>query len=217
MKTITKILTLLIFVSVITNAQGKLSLGFNGGLSSPGGDFGDIYKGGFGASGILSYNLSDNILLSGSVGYYSMNVDNEKIKSLTEGSGDDINVDAPLTIIPIMAGAKYLFATGQFMPYVSLELGVHSMSINEASAVINGEKMIFAKSVSQTKTAWALGGGAYVNLSDNLALEISAKYNGNGAEAEKSSITTSGNTVTTESSSSTLTFLTIFAGINFAL
>lgn len=217
MKNVIKIFAIILLISLSANAQGKMSLGFNGGLASPGGDFGDIYKSGFGGNGVLTFKLTDNILISGSVGYYKMDIDNDKLQEKSAGSGVTINADAPLTIIPIMAGGKYLFATGKFKPYVTVELGVHSMSIDEASITINGEKLIFAKSASETQTAWAIGAGAYIGLSPKIDLEISAKYNGNGQEASQSSTTVNGGTITTESSSSTLTFITLLAGINIAL
>lgn len=217
MKTLFKIFAVIILISLTANAQGKLSLGFNGGLASPSGDFGDIYKSGFGGNAVLSFTLTDNILLSGSVGYYTLDFDNDKLSEMTEGSGVDVSVDAPISIIPIMVGGKYLLATGKFKPYVTAELGIHSMSIDEAAVTINGEKFVFKESASETKTAWAIGAGAYINLSEKIDLEISAKYNGNGSEASKSSTTINGGTITTESSTSTLTFLTLLAGINIAL
>ncbi|OGU34548.1 MAG: hypothetical protein A2068_07745 [Ignavibacteria bacterium GWB2_35_6b] len=217
MKTLFKIFAVIILVSLTTNAQGKLSLGFNGGLASPSGDFGDIYKSGFGGNAVLSFTLTDNILLSGSVGYYTMDFDNDKLSEMTEGSGIDVSVDAPISIIPVMVGGKYLLTNGKFKPYVTAELGIHSMSIDEAAVTISGERFVFKESASETKMAWAIGAGAYINLSEKIDLEISAKYNGNGSEASTSSTTTNGGTVTTESSSSTLTFLTLLAGINIAL
>lgn len=209
--------TAVLMFATMSFAQGKIGLGFNGGIVSPSGDLGDIYKSGFGGSGVLSFKLTDNILLSGTVGYYSMNIDNDKVLEKAGLSGSNIELDAPLTIIPVMVGAKYLFSTLIVKPYVSLELGIHSMSIDEASATVNGTKVVFAKNASQSETAWAVGAGAYISISPKLELEISAKYNGNGAEAGTSSTTSSGSTVTTESSSSTFTFLTLFAGINIAL
>lgn len=146
-----------------------------------------------------------------------MDIDNDKLQEKAAGSGVTISAEAPLTMIPIMAGGKYLFATGKFKPYVSVELGVHSMSIDEASATINGQKFVFTESASETQTAWAIGAGAFIGLSPKIDLEISAKYNGNGQEASQSTTTTGGGTVTTESSSSSLTFLTLLAGINIAL
>lgn len=217
MKTLFKIFAVIILISLTVNAQGKLSLGFNGGLASPSGDFGDIYESGFGGNAILSFQLTDNILLSGSVGYFTMDFNNDKLAEMTEGSGVDVSVDAPISIIPVMVGGKYLLTTGKFKPYVTAELGIHSMSIDEAAVTINGEKFVFKESASETKTAWAIGAGAYINLSDKIDLEISAKYNGNGSEASTSSTTIDGGTFTTESSSSTLTFLTLLAGINIAL
>lgn len=146
-----------------------------------------------------------------------MEIDNDKLQEKTAGSGIDISIDAPISIIPVMVGGKYLLSTGSLKPYVTAELGIHSMSIDEAAVTINGQKIVFAESASETNAAWAIGAGAYLKLSDKIDLEISAKYNGNGSEAGTSSTTSNGGTVTTESSSSTLTFLTFLAGINIAL
>lgn len=217
MNKLSTILLIIFFASTTLIAQGKMSLGFNGGLASPSGDLGDIYKSGFGGNGILSFNLTDNIMLSGSVGYYTMDVDNSELESRFAGSGNTVSIEAPLTFIPLMVGGKYLLGTGSFKPYLAVELGIHSMSIDEVAVTVNGQKTVFVKEASQTETAWAIGAGAYISLSKKIDLEISAKYNGNGAEAGTSSTTVSGGTVTTQSSSSSFTFLTILAGINIAL
>lgn len=217
MKNLIRIFAVLLFASVITNAQGKLSLGFNGGLASPGGDFGDIYKSGFGGNGVLTFNLTGNILLSGSIGYYTMDIDNDKIREKAGSAGNNLSIEAPMTIIPIMVGAKYLFSPLIVKPYVSVELGLHSISIDEVSVTSNGQKTVFVTEASQSETAWAIGAGAYISVAPKIEIEVSVKYNGNGSEAGTSTTTTSGNTVTTESSSSSLTFLTVLAGINFAL
>ena len=222
MKKILSVLVITILFSTSLFAQNK-QFGFGGGIASPAGDMGDIFKSGFGGTATFVYPLSKSLLLTGTVGYYTFDMDENYFNDrlITLNVTTTVEVDAPISIIPIMAGIKYTLASGKIKPYLSAELGFHAVSLTAQSVTANGKSYDIQQEASETKTAWGFGAGLMIGISKNIDLDINAKFNGNGVELgqSQSTTTTTGSSTTTisESSSSTATFLTISAGILFNL
>jgi opacity protein-like surface antigen len=153
MKTLVKISAIcaLILVSFTANAQLKIGAGLNFGL--PTGDFGDIAKLGIGGGISGKYMLNDNMSLGLGISYLSFT---EK-----EDSKGKYN------ILPIAANFSYYFATEGFKPYAGLDLGM-------ASFVYKYDGTKFGD--SETKLCFAPVVGFEYGFSDNLALDVNAKY-----------------------------------------
>lgn len=214
MKKVITILFILVF-TVSVNAQSKFSLGIDGGLASPSGDVGDIYDSGFGLRISGHYPLSTNLSLFGSVGYYTWQFKQDYFDDLTGGTVD-VEVDAPLTNIPIVVGANYFLSSGKFKPYLSLELGLHMLSVDSPTISAQGQT-IETESASESGAGWGIGAGFLYEFSPSLSLDVIAKFNGNNHEFSQTSSSSNGGSVSSSSSSSTMTYLTISGGVRIVL
>jgi opacity protein-like surface antigen len=210
MKKVITILFIFFFATTIS-AQSKLSLGIDGGLASPSGDVGDLFDSGFGLRVTGHYPLSSSFELLASAGYYSWSYKEDYFEDIAPGS----KVDATLTNIPIVIGANYFLSSGKFRPYLTLELGLHLLSVDVPST--SGGVDVNNTSTSETGTGWGLGAGFLYAISPKLDLNLIAKFNGNNYEFGQSSTSVSNGVVTTNESSSTMTYLTISGGVRFGL
>lgn len=210
---------LFLFIASLINAQSGLGLNVSAGIASPGGDFGDVYKMGFGGNAGLTYNLNESLQLSASGGYYTFAFNNEYFSDLLKDAGFNVtvDVDAPISIIPLMVGAKYFFSASDFKPYVSAIVGLHLMSVSSNSVNVGGLNYNVSKSATETKGAWGVGLGFLYKIAPKVFLNVDAKMNGNSAEVGTSSSFQTGTTTTTSTSSSTTTFVTVSAGVQLEL
>ncbi|MFN3306232.1 MAG: outer membrane beta-barrel protein [Candidatus Kapaibacteriota bacterium] len=83
-------------------------LGGEVGLGIPTGDFADAVNTGFGLNGVLSYFLQRDLLLTGTLGYWSF--------GKSQGG-----VDLTFTTIPLNVGLNYRFGTTNVIPYIGAE------------------------------------------------------------------------------------------------
>jgi hypothetical protein len=131
-------------------AQGRFSVGAD--LALPMGDFGDVSGLGFGGSLKYEGAINDNINWTGSVGYLSFS---EK---------DDSGVK--ISMIPILAGAKYYFNTSFEGFYAGAELG---LSINKAKVDLGD----FGGEVSDSSTDFAFAPQIGYHLAN---IDLTARY-----------------------------------------
>lgn len=162
MKKILSVLVVLVLFTSLINAQGKISLGVNGGAAIPTGDFGDDFDLGWGGNALFVYHISPNADLTASAGYLTW-------------SGKD-SLDVTFSSIPVMIGARYLFGKEKFFGYGSAELGVHFTTL-DLPEVDLGEGEVFGGSESNTYFGWALGAGVLYKINEKIDLDLSAKYN----------------------------------------
>ena len=156
MKKLLPFILILLFISPLTFAQSKMSLGVNAGVALPTGDFGKIFKTGFGGNAVSFYNLSPALDLTGSVGYLTW----------TAKDSDDLTFSS----IPIFVGARYSFVSrAAFIPYGVFELGLHSWTT---------KMTIFGSSFDESGSdfGYALGGGFFYALSRSSKLDAGVKY-----------------------------------------
>jgi outer membrane protein W len=218
MKKVKYVLFALIFASSLISAQSKFGVGINGGYLSSTGDLKDLFKDGFGATAFAIYNLTNNIQLSATTGYYGFTFNNDFINDQLKEAGYNktVNLDVKMNIIPLMVGAKFFLGESQFRPYAGVDLGLHIMTIETPNAEITSSGVSTSKA-TETKAGYAIGAGFLYKVSDNISLDVNAKFNGNGFEVKKTSIKTQGSTTIEESSSSTSAFFSIMAGLCFQL
>lgn len=186
-----------------SDAQQNLKLGANLQYSLPQGDFGDLYNNAFGGNVIGVYDLSESFDLSLSLGYESYSFDNSSV-------GGGSNIDASISDIPLLVGARYYFTDANFRPYGTVEIGPHFLSASVGSV-----------SASSTKFGYGIGVGFNLPLNQKILLDVAAKFNGNGLEvSQKTTTTTTGSgyySSSSSSSSSTVTYFSISAGVLFRL
>ncbi len=208
-----------LFIATLINAQSGLGLNVNAGIASPGGDFGDVYNMGFGGNAGLTYDLNESIQLSASAGYYTFAFNNEFYSDLLKEAGFNItvDVDAPISIIPLMVGGKYFFSVSDFKPYVSAIVGLHIISVSGNSVNLGGTNFDISQSATETKGAWGIGVGFLYKVAPKIFLNLDAKMNGNAAEVGTSTSFQTGNTTVETTSSSTTTFITVSAGVQIEL
>ncbi len=167
MKKILSVLVVLVLFTSLINAQGKISLGVNGGAAIPTGDFGDDFDLGWGGNALFVYHISPNADITGSAGYLFWNA-----KDAEDGTA----INVTFSSIPVMIGARYLFGKEKFFGYGSAELGVHFTTL-DLPEVDLGEGETFGGSESNTYFGWALGAGVLYKINEKIDLDLSAKYN----------------------------------------
>ncbi len=183
MKRIIVVLFSVFFFSSLIIAQGKMGLSVQGGIAIPTGDFGDAAGMGFGGSTTFMYEVSPMLHITGSIGYS------------TWGPKEDLpaGFDYSFSSIPVLVGARYVLGKGNFLPYISAELGMHFLSSTVKSPFFGDQ------SDSEAKFGFAPGAGFFFAFNPKTMLDVSLKYN----------------IITTEGSSTS--YLGINAGVAFAL
>lgn len=186
MKKMFLVLIAFLCLSGIIVAQGKMALSVQGGIAIPTGDFGDAAGMGFGGSTTFMYEVSPMLHITGSIGY------------TTWGPKEDLpeGFDYSFSSIPVLVGAKYVLGKGNFLPYVSAELGMHFLSSTVKSSFFG---QTFEQSDSEAKFGFAPGAGFFFAFNPKTMLDVNLKYN----------------IISTEGSSTS--YLGINAGVAFAL
>lgn len=174
MKKLLSILAVVIAIAFTANAQ---KIGIQASVGLPMGDFKDVAdaKTGFGGTGTYFYEAEGAFMITGSIGFLSFSTDPDK------GS---------YMMIPVMAGARYAFSEGNFMPYAGAEAGYSIFSFSASGG---------GTAVSNNNIGLAPMLGFMMEMSKGLNLDVNAKYN---------MILTSG---------STTSYLGVNAGVVFEL
>ena len=223
MKKMSSVVLILLLTGSLMTAQSIIGIGINGAYLSPTGNFGDLYKSGFGGLASLTFDATDKIQLSATVGYGQFSFNSDKFSQLLNdflsafGISTNVSVDSKLTLIPIMAGGKYFFTSSNFRPYAAVDLGVHIMSVGAASVKVGGQSYDATVNQSKAAFAWGLGVGFYYAVAPKINLDVNAKINGDSFEMGTNFSGSTGTSSATMTSNSTATFLSFAAGLQFAL
>ncbi len=219
MKKIIYAFLLVILIPVIAHAQTPFGINVSGAYISPMGDFGDLYKSGIGAQAAVTYDIALGLQLNVSAGYTQLSFNNDKFNELLNGMGitEKVNVDSKITIIPIMAGARYYFTGSGLRPYAALDLGLHFVSVGASSVNVGGQTFPATVEQSKATTAWGIGGGFLIQVAPKISLDISAKMNGNGLESGTDISVSGPGYSSSQSSKSTTTYFSVGAGIHIDL
>ena len=153
-----KVILMLAVALCVTTASAQFSVGANIGtqISTEEGN-----TTGFGFGINAEYLIMPNIGLGANLGYYIL--DREKEDGVT----------ATAYLMPFTLTGKYYFLTENFRPYAGIDLGIYTLGVR-ASGKAEG----FSVSASYSETKFGVGpvAGFQFGLSDNLALDINAKY-----------------------------------------
>ncbi|MCS7052590.1 MAG: porin family protein [Ignavibacterium sp.] len=163
MKKLFSVLFLVLFALTFANAQSKMAVGVGGNLALPMGSFGDVAGMGFGGGAQFEYSFAPNIV--GTVSATYLMFGEKELSGFGKYS---------YSIIPIHAGAKYLF--GNF--YTSAETGMNmiSLKVDIPARRIGTVTIPGASSTSSTSEfGFAVGAGYILQMGKN-ALDLSVKY-----------------------------------------
>ncbi|UCH65552.1 MAG: outer membrane beta-barrel protein [Ignavibacterium sp.] len=169
-----------------TQSQSKFAIGVNGGVSIPVGEFTRYYEVGYGANAQFFYGVSEDFLLSLTVGYDKWNVDQDAINKRLEEQEINfmLELDSYFKIIPFYIGARYYMAKGKHRPFFTLDFGGYSYEFKlsgTASNVIPDADFpggpIPEQKETGTQTSLALGLGYFYRVTKHFYLEIFSKYN----------------------------------------
>ncbi len=164
---------LLFTLSTVSMAQmNDMAVGLNGTLTMPIGDFNDVAKMGFGVSGSFFYELTDNFEATGTLGFLSWGGD--KLE-LINGSSSESN--STYSSIPIMIGGKYILNGDELLPYISADFGFHVFSTPDQEVKINDVVVASSKGGTELYFGFGFGGGFLYELSRDVKLDGSLKYN----------------------------------------
>jgi opacity protein-like surface antigen len=178
------------FLALLTinfaHSQSKFAIGVNGGVSIPVGEFTRYYEVGYGANAQFFYGVSEDFLLSLTVGYDIWNVDQEAINKKLEEQGINfmLELDSHFRIIPLYIGARYYMAKGKHRPFFTLDFGGYSYEFKLSGRANNvipdadfpGGPLPEQKETG-TQTSLALGLGYFYRVTKHFYLEINSKYN----------------------------------------
>ncbi|RJP66537.1 MAG: hypothetical protein C4539_11235 [Ignavibacteriales bacterium] len=209
----------IVLSGIILSAQTKFGVGVNGMYLSPTGDFGDLYKSGFGGIASVTYNLTDNIQLGVNAGYASVSFNNDHFNEMLNefGINEKVDIDSKLSIIPVLLGAKYFFTSSSFKPYAALDLGMHLVSVEASSVTVEGQKFDATAKESKATAGWGIGLGFLAQLAPKINLDVNAKISGDNLEVGSNMSVNSDVYSASQSSKSTVAFFTIAAGLQFEL
>ncbi|MBI4811305.1 MAG: outer membrane beta-barrel protein [Ignavibacteriales bacterium] len=172
MKRLLLVFLLFLLASSLSFSQdGKMKLGVGGEILLPSGDFGDIAGTGFGGTANFLYLVNDQIAISGTAGYITWGS-----KSFDMGLGE---WEYSYSAIPILAGGRYYFTTGDARVYGSAELGLYMFNFTVTTpsyeflgyTVEGGET-----SESESEFTFAPGVGYEMKIGDNMNLDLTGKY-----------------------------------------
>ena len=223
MKKIYLAIVALSFFTTFTQSQSVVGIGISGAYLSPTGDFGDVYKDGWGGFASLNFNLSDNFQLSLTSGYSQFQFNNDRYNQLLNdffnffGISTYVNITSSLRIIPVMLGGKYFFTNTPFRPYAEADLGIDVVSVDGATIIIDSQSINAATGESKIYSAWSAGAGFMYQISKSVNLDVNAKFNGNNLSAGTNFSTSIGSSTSSESSNSSVTFWSVNAGFLFEL
>jgi len=124
--TITAFTSLMLAFSSTAFSQIQ-AIGVGGGLVMPSGNFSDFAESGFGGTVRLHYKYEglDNIVLTGSAGYYRFGA--KEFNFLGFGTG----LKYKWTLVPLTSGGRYYFGDPEAKVnfYLGAEIGVHIFSV----------------------------------------------------------------------------------------
>jgi len=145
--------------------NARFKLGVNGGALFPyyNGKFDDAQFGG-GISG--EYLVTPNIGAGLNVGYYSLGSEKEEYGG--------VSVSANAYLIPVALTGKYYFLTKNIQPYAGVDVGLYTIGA-KLTLKYQGERE--SESDSESYFGLAPVAGLQFKLSNNLALDVNAKYN----------------------------------------
>lgn len=194
------------------DAAGNWTIGVNGGVSKPTGDFGQEHKVGPLAGIDICMHVNDRFAV-GVEGSWTQNSHKDEgvVEDLGFGDTYTLNED---TIIDISGGVhgKYVFpvGTGKVAPYGLLGLGFYNVKENYTETLfLGGTTFVHTDESdgvkSETRFGGKVGAGAVYQATEQVGISLQAEYD----------IVTIDTSSAAAGTPSTFKFLGVRAGLNF--
>jgi len=151
----------------------QFKIGLDIGAQLPMGDFGKIYKMGFGGELNAKYMINENIGVGLGAGYYTFGAKDELLNALIDEYGAD-KMNDNFSIIPVVGKFSYYFGQNAFKPYLGVDVGLYMLR-ESISGEVDGESD--SSSDSSSKFGFAPVLGFEYTLTKNLGLDVNVKYN----------------------------------------
>lgn len=186
MKKIILTIAILFAVSLTVNAQSKISLGINGGLSIPVTELANVYKITPSAEFNLGYRITPDIELLLTAGYSSFKFRNESLNDDIHqlSISTDFNEEWTASVIPITAGIRYKFdpINKNVLPYGTAEIGAYISDFNKrlsGSINLTGTNITSITSTKESQVGFglALGVGSFFAITPRISVDVVVKYN----------------------------------------
>jgi opacity protein-like surface antigen len=186
MKKVILIIAAIIAINVSVNAQSKINLGINGGLSIPVTEFGRVYNIAPSVEINAGYRILPDMDLLLTAGYSNLKYRNENLNDDIHLLDANANMNESWTamVIPVTAGIRYQFdpISKKIIPYGTAELGAFYTSFDKrlgGNIVLTGSNItsIAATKESQLGVGLVLGIGAFFNITPRVSVDVSVKYN----------------------------------------
>jgi opacity protein-like surface antigen len=227
MKKVILTIALLFIVIVNINAQSKISLGVNGGLTLPVTELANVYRmtpsGEFNAG----YRIMPDLELLLTVGYSNFKFRNESLNDDIHqlDYNANMNEEWTATVIPVTAGVRYKFdqITKHVIPYGTAEVGAYITNFNKrlgGSINLTGSNISYNSSAKESQAGFglALGIGTMFEITPRVSIDVVVKYNFVKTDFVKDYIVTKDTlTAVNVAGISTGMYLTTRAGINIKL
>lgn len=144
--------------------ESPMGVSLQAGVSVPSGDFDNSAGLGVGGEGTFEYLINENLGLTGTLGYYEWGAKND----LPQG------FDYSFSTVPLLAGGKYFFMLGGFLPYVGAQLGLNFVSLKQTVQIAGVNSNL---DESSTKFGFSPLVGLRYLMPPNLAFDMTFKYN----------------------------------------
>lgn len=162
------------------DTQSDWGVGVRGGVFFTIKEFGDLYQAGGGGELQLTYELQPNLQAFLSAGGMVWKIDNGEVNRRLQSSGviGTIDLDAPLQMVPVVAGLTLIIPYGSIRPFFSLSYGVYFLKQKSAGTYRADGTTTSLSEDSQTWSQGAFGFGLGVRqrFSNRWAFEIAGEY-----------------------------------------
>ncbi len=184
MRYLRTILLCTLFLSLavgMLSAQDTWGISLKGGAAIPVGSFNQHFNTGYGGTATVLYKWSDWFDLFVGSGVTAWKVDNAAInKTLSaEGLAGTVDLDAPFTIIPIVAGFRYSPFGEGLLPYGSLSIGVYVMDLKIRGTYTEGSTTVPLEESSDsfTRLTLSIEAGFLIPIAPSLRLDAGVRLN----------------------------------------
>jgi len=175
------ILTLSIIFSLViySYGQGTFGVSINGGAGIPVGKFADDFNTGYIVEGTIFWKINFNHQLYLTSGYQRFGFSDSRAQKdfKLNNPGLILEIDVPVSIVPVVIGSKYYFPNSDINPFISLELGYNYYSANVDAIVTGGDSdIVINETKSGTRVAYNFGIGVDIDLNKNVDLTFHSRY-----------------------------------------
>lgn len=151
------------------------------GPAFPAGEFSDLFSTGFAGYVELPYDVNRSMQLFAGVGYTRFSVDNEKLNNelAIAGIPGTATLDAPYTVVPVVAGLKFFSQYGKLWPYFTFSFGLYAQELKSSGTLTDGgtTTVIGPSTTTWSQGAFGIGLGTMIELGRRWAFDVDAKFN----------------------------------------